>query len=53
MKLGGIPVVWGTIVALMYQWSEVTRAESAAARAKKNALSTPEGVDQSKTEPDQ
>ena len=53
MKLGGIPVVWGTIVALMYQWTEATRAESAAARAKKNALSTPEGFNQSKTEPDQ
>ena len=25
MKLGGIPVVWGTIVALMYQWSEATQ----------------------------
>jgi cytochrome c oxidase assembly factor CtaG len=53
MKLGGIPVVWGTIVALMYRWSEVSRAESALERDKQNSISTPDRLGQSSTEPDQ
>lgn len=53
MKLGGIPVVWGTIVVLMYRWSEISRAEGAEAR-RLNKLPLPSpGFDQPSTEPDQ
>jgi len=53
MKLGGIPIVWGTIVVLMYRWSEVSRAESAEARLL-NESAPPSGeLYQSSTDPDQ
>ena len=53
MKLGGIPVVWGTIVVLMYRWSEISRAESEASRAPRTALLGTGGHDQPSTEADQ
>ena len=28
MKLGGIPIVWGTIIAMMMRWSDESRASS-------------------------
>ncbi len=53
MKLGGIPVVWGTIVALMYRWSELSRAEGAEARQLNNPGLPSENFHQSNTDPDQ
>ena len=43
MKLGGIPVVWGTIAVLMHRWSETNRAESAIARTRRPPVS---GIDE-------
>ena len=31
MKLGGIPIVWGTIIAMMLRWADESRASSPAA----------------------
>ncbi len=53
MKLGGIPVVWGTILALMYRWSEVSRAESAELRQSNKPISPSGDLHQSSTDPDQ
>ncbi|MED5541365.1 MAG: cytochrome c oxidase assembly protein [Actinomycetota bacterium] len=53
MKLGGIPVVWGTIAVLMYRWSEMSRAESAAARVQSTAAPETDNQHQSSTDADQ
>jgi putative membrane protein len=53
MKLGGIPVVWGTIAVLMYRWSEISRADSEASRAPRTAGSGTGNQHQSSTDPDQ
>ncbi len=53
MKLGGIPVVWGTIAVLMYRWSEISRAESAAARVQSTAAPETGDQHQSNTDADQ
>jgi len=53
MKLGGIPIVWGTIVVLMYRWSEISRAEGAEARLLNKSTLPSEGPGQSITDPDQ
>ena len=53
MKLGGIPIVWGTIVVLMYRWSEASRAESAEARLPNKPTSPSGELHQSSTDPDQ
>ena len=43
MKLGGVPVVWGTIAALMHKWTETTRK---ATEAERSALSAANHSDQ-------
>ena len=43
MKLGGVPVVWGTIAALMHKWTEATRK---ATEAERSVLSAPNHSDQ-------
>ena len=53
MKLGGIPVVWGTIAVLMYRWSEVSRLESAEARRLSGVIPPSDDLGQSSTDPDQ
>lgn len=53
MKLGGIPIVWGTIVVLMYRWSEISRAEGAEARLLNKSTLPSEDPGQSITDPDQ
>ena len=53
MKLGGIPIVWGTILALMYRWSETSRAESAEVKQPNKPISPSGDLHQSSTDPDQ
>ena len=53
MKLGGIPIVWGTIAVLMYRWSETNRVGNSTVRAQRASASESEDESQSSTEADQ
>ena len=53
MKLGGIPIVWGTIAVLMYRWSESSRGESAGVQPPKRSVSPSGDLHQSSADPDQ
>lgn len=53
MKLGGIPVVWGTIAVLMHRWSETSRAESAIERTRRPPVSGIDKECQSSNDADQ
>ena len=40
MKLGGIPIVWGTIIVMMMRWTEQERRGSAEARLAERGVSS-------------